>query len=91
MHSWSRWPPTAVARSWRTFPAAKANGAELGAAARVVRDTESQIKRRLDTSDLPELLYNNLEHASLGRRRRALPVVYELHDGLPDVFLPLDR
>ena len=36
---------------------------DLGAAARVVRDTESQITRRLDTSDLPELLYNNLEHA----------------------------
>ena len=60
--SWSRWPRTAVARSWRTFPAARPTGADLGAAARVVRDTESQIKRRLDTSDLPELLYNNLEH-----------------------------
>ena len=39
-----------------------ATGGDTGAAARVVRDTESQIKRRLDTSDLPELLYNNLEH-----------------------------
>jgi ferredoxin len=40
----------------------EATGAELGAAARVVRDTERQIRRKLDTSDLPELLYNNLEH-----------------------------
>lgn len=43
-------------------PCRVATGAHLGAAARVVRDTESQIKRRLDTSDLPELLYQNLEH-----------------------------
>ena len=59
----SRWPPTAAARSWRTSRAARPTGAgaELRRR-RVVRDTESQIKRRLDTSDLPELLYNNLEH-----------------------------
>ena len=31
-------------------------------AARTVLDTESQITRRLETSDLPGLLYNNLEH-----------------------------
>ena len=43
-------------------PCREADGDGLGAADRVVRDTESQIKRRLDTSDLPELLYNNLEH-----------------------------
>jgi sulfhydrogenase subunit beta (sulfur reductase) len=43
-------------------PCREAEGADLGAAARVVRDTESQITRRLDTSDLPELLYKNLEH-----------------------------
>jgi sulfhydrogenase subunit beta (sulfur reductase) len=40
----------------------EATGSDLGAAARVVRDTAGQIQRRLDTSDLPELLYNNLEH-----------------------------
>lgn len=39
-----------------------ATGEHLGAAARVVRDTARSIKRRMDTSDLPELLYNNLEH-----------------------------
>ena len=39
-----------------------ATGEDLGAAARVVRDTAHSIKRRMDTSDLPELLYNNLEH-----------------------------
>ncbi len=39
-----------------------ATGDELGLAARVLRDTERQMKRRLDTSDLPELLYNNVEH-----------------------------
>ncbi len=44
------------------IPHREATGEELGAAARVVRDTESQIHRRLDTTDLPELLYNNLEH-----------------------------
>lgn len=40
----------------------EAAASELGAAARVVRDAERQIWRRLDTSDLPELLYDNLEH-----------------------------
>jgi formate hydrogenlyase subunit 6/NADH:ubiquinone oxidoreductase subunit I len=44
------------------IPCREATGDELGAAARVVRDTERQIRRRLDTSDLPELLYDNLEH-----------------------------
>jgi ferredoxin len=39
-----------------------ATGEDLGAAARVVRDTAGSIKRRMDTRDLPELLYNNLEH-----------------------------
>jgi ferredoxin len=43
-------------------PHREAAGAELGAAARVVRDTEAQIRRRLDTSDLPGLLYENMEH-----------------------------
>ncbi len=40
----------------------EASREDLGAAARALRDTESQMKRRLDTSDLPELLYENLEH-----------------------------
>ena len=44
------------------IPYREATGEDLGAAARVVRDTEGQIHRRLDTSDLPDLLYNNLEH-----------------------------
>ena len=43
-------------------PCRAATGEELGAAARILRDTEQQIHRRLDTSDLPELLYKNLEH-----------------------------
>jgi ferredoxin len=34
----------------------------LEAAARVTRDTEAQIRRRLDSSDMPGLLYDNLEH-----------------------------
>ena len=44
------------------IPQHDATGEDLGAAARVVRDTEGQIHRRLDTTDLPELLYKNLEH-----------------------------
>jgi formate hydrogenlyase subunit 6/NADH:ubiquinone oxidoreductase subunit I len=44
------------------IPCRAATGSELGAAARVVQKTEAQIKRRLDTSDLPDLLYDNLEH-----------------------------
>jgi ferredoxin len=35
---------------------------DLAAAARVTRDTEAQIRRRLDTSDMPGLLYENMEH-----------------------------
>ncbi len=41
----------------------QASGADLGAAARVVGGAEEQISRRLETADLPELLYANLEHA----------------------------
>jgi sulfhydrogenase subunit beta (sulfur reductase) len=44
------------------IPCRAATGSDLGAAARVVQKTEAQIKRRLDTSDLPDLLYDNLEH-----------------------------
>jgi ferredoxin len=44
------------------LPYREATGEELEAAARVVRDTAASMKRRLDTRDLPELLYNNLEH-----------------------------
>jgi formate hydrogenlyase subunit 6/NADH:ubiquinone oxidoreductase subunit I len=44
------------------IPCREATGDELGAAARVVRDAEGQMRRRLDTRDLPELLYENLEH-----------------------------
>ena len=72
-------------------PCREATGDELGAAARVVRDTEGQIQRRLDTSDLPELLYNNLEHPRWDDVAEPLPVVHQLHDGLPDLLLPLDR
>ena len=43
-------------------PCREADDVKIAAAAHVVRDTENQIKRRLDTSDLPGLLYNNLEH-----------------------------
>jgi formate hydrogenlyase subunit 6/NADH:ubiquinone oxidoreductase subunit I len=44
------------------LPLREATGEDLGAAARVVRNTASQMGRHMDTSDLPELLYNNLEH-----------------------------
>jgi sulfhydrogenase subunit beta (sulfur reductase) len=43
-------------------PSRPASGADLGAAARVVQQAEAQIGRRLETADLPELLYANLEH-----------------------------
>jgi ferredoxin len=39
-----------------------ATGAELGQAARVVRETAASMRRHMDTRDLPELLYDNLEH-----------------------------
>jgi ferredoxin len=44
------------------LPCRDASGDERGEADRVVRETAGQIHRRLDTSDLPGLLYNNLEH-----------------------------
>jgi sulfhydrogenase subunit beta (sulfur reductase) len=50
------------ARLLQDLPHRPATGEELGAAARVVRDTDAQMQRRMDTSDLPELLYKNLEH-----------------------------
>lgn len=40
----------------------KAAPADHDAAAEVLRGTESQMKRRLDPSDMPGLLYDNLEH-----------------------------
>jgi sulfhydrogenase subunit beta (sulfur reductase) len=44
------------------LPCREATGEDLGAAARVVRDTAASITRRLETRDPPELLYNNLGH-----------------------------
>jgi formate hydrogenlyase subunit 6/NADH:ubiquinone oxidoreductase subunit I len=44
------------------LPHRPATGEQLGAAARVVRDTAARMKRRMDTNDLPELLYDNLDH-----------------------------
>ena len=43
-------------------PSRPASGEELGTAARLIDATEGQIHRRLETADLPELLYANLEH-----------------------------
>jgi hypothetical protein len=44
------------------LPSREATGEDLGAAARVVRDAGRSMTRRLETRDLPELLYNNVEH-----------------------------
>ncbi len=44
------------------IPCREATAGELDTAARVLRDTEGQIHRRMDTSDMPGLLYNNPEH-----------------------------
>ncbi len=44
------------------IPCRDATDEDLDAGTRVVRETEGQIQRRLDTADLPQLLYNNLEH-----------------------------
>ena len=44
------------------IPFRHATSEEIGSADDVMRGTEHQITRRLDTSDLPELLYNNLDH-----------------------------
>ena len=43
--------------------------------------------RTMETHDLRDLLARNLEHPALGRRRRALPHVRQLHARLPDVLL----
>ena len=44
------------------LPCREATGADLGLAARAVQAAARQITRRLDPTDMPELLYNNLEH-----------------------------
>lgn len=46
----------------KDLPLRPATGEELGAAARVVRDTENQMHRRMETRDLPEMLYENMDH-----------------------------
>ena len=47
--------------------------------------------REIDITDIRELLYRNYEQPALGRGRRALPVVRQLHDGLPDLLLHVGR
>jgi ferredoxin len=44
------------------LPWREATEEDRDTAARVVRDTATSITRRMETRDLPELLYNNLEH-----------------------------
>ena len=44
------------------LPAGPADGADLGAAAAVVRDSAARMGRELDTSGIRDLLYDNAEH-----------------------------
>ncbi len=44
------------------IPCRDATDQDLDAGTTVIHETEGQIQRRLDTADLPQLLYNNLEH-----------------------------
>jgi ferredoxin len=44
------------------IPCREATEDDRRVAAEVVRGTEGQIRRRMETSDLPRLLYDNLEH-----------------------------
>ena len=50
-----------------------------------------QITRRLDTDGHPRSAAVEPGASALGRGRPALPVVHELHDGLPDLFLQLGQ
>ena len=46
----------------RQLPVRPAGGADLGAAAEVVRDSAARMGRELDTSGIRDLLYDNAEH-----------------------------
>ena len=58
-----------------------------GAASRSSRAPSRQMGRQLDTTDIRTLLYDNARAPALGRRRRPLPGLRQLHDGLPDLLL----
>ena len=70
--SWSAAPPGPP--SWRP-PSARS------------RTPPPADRRAIDTDGIKELLYRNPSPA-LGRRRRPLPDLRQLHDGLPHLLLP---
>ncbi|MEZ6133488.1 MAG: hypothetical protein R3C53_01130 [Pirellulaceae bacterium] len=67
--------------------AVDATGYELDAAKALEQRAVDQISKRLDTHDIRNLLLNSLEHPPTGRSSYALSIMYELHHGLPDLFL----
>ena len=78
---------------------ARRRGARRAAAARPATADERRCRRRarrarprqmgreLDITDIKELLVPQLRAPALGRGRRALPDLRQLHDGLPDLLL----
>ena len=69
------------------LPHSEAGPAEIGAAEAGVARAAANQGREMDTAGIKELLYDNLRAPALGRGRRALPDLRQLHDGLPDLLL----
>ena len=90
--SWSRRAATRAPRCWpgcRTAPAG--DEASRGRGARSSSAPPPAMGRQMDTDGIKELLLAQPRAPALGRRRRALPHLRQLHDGLPDLLLHLGR
>ena len=64
-----------------------ADDARAAAAMPCARGRPAHGPRTCDTDDVRELLLAQPRASALGRRRRALPDLRQLHDGLPDLLL----
>jgi sulfhydrogenase subunit beta (sulfur reductase) len=71
----------------REVPHQPAAGHERVAAGAVHARTATQMGRELDTAGIKELLDRKLRAPALGRGRRTVPDLRQLHDGLPDLLL----
>ena len=69
------------------LPSHPAETSELSAATEATARATAQMGRTLETTGIKELLYRNLEHPRWEDVAASLPVVRQLHDGLPDLLL----
>ncbi len=59
----------------------------MSSAERGLAEASESMGRSLDTTDLPELIMNNLDDPEWDEVAEALPELRQLHPGLPHLFL----